>query len=403
MRKHQLMGILMGICLAIAFCLGLGFAGRKNKGVAEQTSTETKSAEEKATGEQGLVVSPDDAGVSVNKDSNGDSFKPADYTLPVKDEYVYEYLGLKFKLSEKIREAMKQKDIVMLDDQSPIEQELKYGLLSFSKLTEEQKNAEVGKMGDGYEKWQESLERIGTIGMFEKSLPEEEIGKITKCDSHTKLGESKDGKYSYYLSVKSDADAEAVEEFKKTEVKVIEMKARPENGFVLAEKSDLEGDMAFSADSQNAVTDLSNLQTKDIDGKEFSSKDFANYDLTMVNVFATWCSPCVQEIPDLAEIQKEMKDKGVNIVGVVTDTVDQTGENREALEKAKLIRERSKAEYPFLIPYQSNYNGRLSGMQAFPETFFVDKKGQIVGETYSGSRNKKAWMEIIEKELAKVK
>ena len=403
MRKHQLMGILMGICLAIAFCLGLGFAGRKNKGVAEPTSTETKSAEEKATGEQGLVVSPEDAGVSVNKDSNGDSFKPADYTLPVKDEYVYEYLGLQFSLSEKIKEAMKTKDIVMLDDQSPIDQDLKYGLLSFSKLTEEQKNAEVGKMGDGYEKWQESLERIGTIGMFEKSLSEEEIGKITKCDSHTKLGESKDGKYSYYLSVKSDADAEAVEEFKKTEVKVIEMKARPENGFVLAEKSDLEGDMVFSADSQNAVTDLSNLQTKDIDGKEFSSKDFANYDLTMVNVFATWCSPCVQEIPDLAEIQKEMKDKGVNIVGVVTDTVDQTGENREALEKAKLIRERSKAEYPFLIPDQSNFNGRLSGIQAFPETFFVDKKGQIVGETYSGSRNKKAWIEIIEKELAKVK
>ena len=403
MRKHQLMGILMGICLAIAFCLGLGFAGRKNKGVAEPTSTETKSAEEKATGEQGLVVSPEEAGVSVNMDSNGDSFKPADYTIPVKDEYVYEYLGLQFKLSDKIKEMMKTKDIVMLDDQSPLDQDLKYALLYFSKLTDEQKNAEIGKMGDGYEKWQESLDRIGTIGMFEKSISEEEIGKITKCDSHTKLGESKDGKYSYYLSVNSTADAETIEELKQTTVEITEKKDRPENGFVLAEKSDLEGDMVFSADSQNAVTDLSNLQTKDIDGKEFSSKDFANYDLTMVNVFATWCSPCVQEIPDLAEIQKEMKDKGVNIVGVVTDTVDQTGENREALEKAKLIRERSKAEYPFLIPDQSNFNGRLSGIQAFPETFFVDKKGQIVGETYSGSRNKKAWIEIIEKELAKVK
>ena len=403
MRKHQLMGILMGICLAIAFCLGLGFAGRKNKGVAEQTSTETATTGDEAAGEQGLVVSPEDAGVSVNMDSNGDSFKPADYTLPVKDEYVYEYLGLKFKLSEKIREAMKAKDIVMLDDQSPIDQELKYGLLSFSKLTEEQKNAEVAKMGDGYEKWQESLERIGTIGMFEKSLSEEEIGKITKCDRHTKLGESKDGKYSYYLSVNSTADAETIEELKQTTVEITEKKDRPENGFVLSEKSDLENTMAFSDDSQNAVTDLSNLQTKDIDGKEFSGKDFSDYDLTMVNVFATWCSPCVQEIPDLAEIQKEMKDKGVNIVGVVTDTVDQTGENLEALEKAKLIRERSKAEYPFLLPDQSNFNGRLSGIQAFPETFFVDKKGQIVGETYSGSRNKKAWIEIIEKELAKVK
>ena len=396
MRKNQF----TGACLVTTLCLGLGLTGCQNKVATEQKSSMAVSENADA---QSLAVSPEDAGLSVNMDSNGGSFKPADYTLPVKDEYVYEYLGLKFKLSEKIREAMKAKDIVMLDDQSPIDQELKYGLLSFSKLTEEQKNAEVGKMGDGYEKWQESLERIGTIGMFEKSLSEEEIGKITKCDSHTKLGESKDGKYSYYLSVNSTADAETIEELKQTTVEITEKKERPENGFVLSEKSDLENTMAFSTDSQNVATDLSNLQTMDIDGKEFSGKNFSDYDLTMVNVFATWCSPCVQEIPDLAEIQKEMKDKGVNIVGVVTDTVDQTGENQEALEKAKLIRERSKAEYPFLIPDKSNFNGRLSGIQAFPETFFVDKKGQIVGETYSGSHNKKAWLEIIEKELAKVK
>ena len=396
MRKNQF----TGACLVTTLCLGLGLTGCQNKVATEQKSSMAVSESADA---QSFAVSPEDAGLSVNMDSNGDSFKPADYTLPVKDEYIYEYLGLKFKLSEKIREAMKQKDIVMLDDQSPIDQELKYGLLSFSKLTEEQKNAEVAKMGDGYEKWQESLERIGTIGMFEKSLSEEEIGKITKCDSHTKLGESKDGKYSYYLSVNSTADAETIEELKQTTVEITEKKERPENGFVLSEKSDLENTMAFSTDSQNVATDLSNLQTMDIDGKEFSGKDFSDYDLTMVNVFATWCSPCVQEIPDLAEIQKEMKDKGVNIVGVVTDTVDQTGENQEALEKAKLIRERSKAEYPFLIPDKSNFNGRLSGIQAFPETFFVDKKGQIVGETYSGSHNKKAWSEIIEKELAEVK
>lgn len=396
MRKNQF----TGACLVTTLCLGLGLAGCQNKVATEQKSSMAVSESADA---QSLAVSPEDAGLSVNMDSNGGSFKPADYTLPVKDEYVYEYLGLKFKLSEKIREAMKAKDIVMLDDQSPIDQDLKYGLLSFSKLTEEQKNAEVAKMGDGYEKWQKSLERIGTIGMFEKSLSEDEIGKITKCDSHTKLGESKDGKYSYYLSVNSTADAETIEELKQTTVEITEKKDRPENGFVLSEKSDLENTMAFSTDSQNVATDLSNLQTVDIDGKEFSGKDFSDYDLTMVNVFATWCSPCVQEIPDLAEIQKEIKDKGVNIVGVVTDTVDQTGENQEALEKAKLIRERSKAEYPFLIPDKSNFNGRLSGIQAFPETFFVDKKGQIVGETYSGSHNKKAWLEIIEKELAKVK
>ena len=392
-----------GVFLLLGLCVSLSFTACQNKGAAESTSTETKSAEEKATGEQGLVVSPEEAGVSVNMDSNGDSFKPADYTLPVKDEYVYEYLGLQFSLSEKIKEAMKTKDIVMLDDQSPLDQDLKYALLYFSKLTDEQKNAEIGKMGDGYEKWQESLDRIGTIGMFEKSLSEEEIGKITKCDSHTKLGDSKDGKYSYYLSVKSDADTEVVEEFKKTDAKVIEMMARPENGFVLAEKSDLENTMAFMEGAGNTVTDLSNIVTKDIHGKEFTSKDFANYDLTMVNVFATWCTACIQEIPDLVEVQKEMQAKGVNIIGIVTDTVDDTGENREALEKAKLIQEKTKANYSFLMPDKTNFNGRLNGIQALPETFFVDKNGQIVGETYSGSHNKKDWTAIIEKELSALK
>ena len=400
MVKNQFKGafLLLGLCVSLSFT-----ACQNKNGVAEQSSMASTEAAADAAGQQGLVVSPEEAGVSVNMDSNGDSFKPADYTIPVKDEYVYEYLGLQFKLSDKIKEMMKTKDIVMLDDQSPLDQDLKYALLYFSKLTDEQKNAEIGKMGDGYEKWQESLDRIGTIGMFEKSLSEEEIGKITKCDSHTKLGDSKDGKYSYYLSVKSYADAEAVEEFKKTEVKVIEMKARPENGFVLAEKSDLENTMAFMEGAGNTVTDLSNITTKDIHGKEFSSKDFANYDLTMVNVFATWCTACIQEIPDLVEVQKEMQAKGVNIIGIVTDTVDDTGENREALEKAKLIQEKTKANYSFLMPDKTNFNGRLNGIQALPETFFVDKNGQIVGETYSGSHNKKDWTAIIEKELSALK
>lgn len=394
MRKHQF----MGVCLA-AICFGLGLSGCQKQGSGEPKSSVAAEGME----QQGLVVSPEEAGVSVNMDSKVDKFKPADYTLPVKEEYVYEYMGFKFKLSNKIKEAMQRKDIIMLDDQSPLDQDLSYGLLSFSKLTEEQKNAEVGKMGDGYEKWQESLERIATIGMFAKSLSDEEISKITKCDSHTKFGESADGKYSYYLSVKNDTDAGTVEEFQKMEKEVIEKKDRPENGFVLSEKSDLEGTMAFVGNSGDTVTDLSNLVTKDIEGKEFSSKDFANYDLTMVNVFATWCTACVQEIPDLAEVQKEMQPKGVNIVGVVTDTVDDSGENQEALEKAKLIMERTKANYSFLMPDKSNFNGRLNGIQALPETFFVDKNGQIVGESYSGSHNKKDWMEIIEKELARVK
>ena len=81
----------------------------------------------------------------------------------------------------------------MLDDQSPIDKELNYAILTFNKMTEEQKNAVINKMGDGYEKWQKGLERVGTIGMFEKDISEENISKITKYDNHKKIGVSTDG------------------------------------------------------------------------------------------------------------------------------------------------------------------------------------------------------------------
>lgn len=48
-------------------------------------------------------------------------------------------------------------------------------------------------------------------------------------------------------------------------------------------------------------------------------------------------------------------------------------------------------------------NGHLIGIEGFPETFFVDKDGNIVGETYSGSGDLAYWTSAVEKELAKVK
>ena len=49
----------------------------------------------------------------------------------------------------------------------------------------------------------------------------------------------------------------------------------------------------------------------------------------MVNVFTTWHKVCVKEIPNLIEVQNEMKSKYFNIVGVVTDN----GENKGVIEK----------------------------------------------------------------------
>lgn len=137
---------------------------------------------------------------------------------------------------------------------------------------------------------------------------------------------------------------------------------------------------------------------QDIEGNTYTQEMFADYDLTMVNVFTTWCTPCINEIPDLQKLQENMKDQNVQVVGIVLDGIGSDGKaDKEAVEKAKLLAERTGASYPFLIPDSGYMNGRLANIEAVPETFFVDKNGNIVGNAYSGSRSLEDWTSIVEK------
>lgn len=156
--------------------------------------------------------------------------------------------------------------------------------------------------------------------------------------------------------------------------------------------------------SGSSDTSLGEFTTQDINGQAYTQEMFQDYELTLVNVFATWCSPCVAEIPDLEKLRSQMTDQGVNVVGVLLDVLNTEGEMEpDGVERAKLLVEQTGATYPFLVPDSAYFNGRLIGIEAVPETFLVDKNGNIVGETYVGSRSLKEWMSIVEKELADLK
>lgn len=367
------------LMLSLGLCLGLtACGGKKEEKAAGSPAAESVAAMDGMNIEQ--------AGMS------DESFKPADYAWQRSDKYEFPYMGVSFSLPEKLLSKMDQKEIAMFDDSFADEKGgFRYFLVSWNKLTKEQREAEVKKIGDGYTNWMKSLSRVGTIGMYASDMTEEEIKELTRCSTQKKIGESSDGKYVYYMGTDPSASEE--------ERGLIE-----EIGVTIGEREEMSENGASVPAGQSMTASIAPLSTKTIDGADFSEKDFSDYDLTMVNVFATWCTACVQEIPDLEKLRQEMKDKGVNVVGVVTDTRDESGEeNQEAIEKAKLIQAKTKAGYPFLIPDSSYLNGRVKNLQAMPETFFVDKNGNIVGDSYSGSRSLKDWKEIVEKEQKKLK
>lgn len=147
---------------------------------------------------------------------------------------------------------------------------------------------------------------------------------------------------------------------------------------------------------------LSVFSTTDLEGNTLDQSILADYDLTMVNVWATFCGPCINEMPDLGELAAEYADKGVQIIGLVSDTMDSDGTISDSqVETAKEIVAETGADYRHLLP-SDDLLGILSQIYAVPTTFFVDSEGVQVGDAIVTAQSKEKWIETIDGMLAEV-
>ena len=138
----------------------------------------------------------------------------------------------------------------------------------------------------------------------------------------------------------------------------------------------------------------------DMTGEDVTQEIFAPYKLTMINVWATYCPPCIHEMPILAELKQTYEEQGVNIIGIINDLNFSSQEAfSRSLATAHQIIQQTGAHYTHIIPTEQLYNLRLKDVQVVPETFFVDSNGTIVGETIYGARDKAGWISILETTL----
>lgn len=155
-----------------------------------------------------------------------------------------------------------------------------------------------------------------------------------------------------------------------------------------------------SGETLNGDDMFKNMKTTDLNGEEVDSGIFAENKLTVVNVWGTWCTPCVNEIPELEEVSKAYEGKGVAIKGLLYEM--EAGVNDESRAAAEDILARAGAEYQQLTASQEMHESDLlQGLQAFPTTYFVDSEGNIIGQI-EGSSDAEGWKEIIEEYLKEV-
>ncbi|ODU76578.1 MAG: hypothetical protein ABT00_15155 [Bordetella sp. SCN 68-11] len=140
-----------------------------------------------------------------------------------------------------------------------------------------------------------------------------------------------------------------------------------------------------------------------LEGETVDQSIFEGKTLTMINIWATFCSPCLDEMPDLAALNEAYADKGVQVVGIVIDMLNEDGTISEAqLENAKGIVAETGANYTHLLPSYDLIALKLQEVDSVPTTIFVDETGAQVGEDYIGARSQEKWSEIIDTLLEEV-
>jgi len=114
----------------------------------------------------------------------------------------------------------------------------------------------------------------------------------------------------------------------------------------------------------------------DMHGEQVTLSQFKGK-VVILNFWATWCPPCKEEMPSMERLYREFSDKGLVMLAV---NVDDNG--RSAVAQ---FLQRTPYSFPILID-DKNVAQNVYGVFRFPESFIIDRHGEIV-EKIIGGRN----------------
>ena len=142
------------------------------------------------------------------------------------------------------------------------------------------------------------------------------------------------------------------------------------------------------------------FESVDLNGNAVTDAIFKENKITILNIWGTFCPPCIREMPDLAKLNEANKSNGVQVVGIPIDILDNVG---KVLPKKKATADEiinaTGAHYTHIVPNYGMLSTCVRSIQAVPATIFVDSKGNQIGQMYLGARSQQDWQKIIDKLL----
>ena len=132
--------------------------------------------------------------------------------------------------------------------------------------------------------------------------------------------------------------------------------------------------------------------------------------VVLVNIFATWCPPCLKEMPDLQVLSDTYKDQGLVVVGISLDRPGLMGlaKSLQLREHLRRFAAQLRVSYPILLADQAitmMEDGQmmvtqLGGVSGIPTTYILNRDGRVV-ETFIGYRKRAVFEQAVQRVLAR--
>ncbi len=124
------------------------------------------------------------------------------------------------------------------------------------------------------------------------------------------------------------------------------------------------------------------FEAKQLDGSTFRLSDYRGKKAVLIDFWATWCPPCVDEIPTIKRIAETYRDQGLEVVGVSLDREEKA--LRDFIKREKL---------GYVQVFEKEKTRAITksyGVWSIPSVFLVDKNGVIKALKLRGERTEKA-------------
>ena len=151
-------------------------------------------------------------------------------------------------------------------------------------------------------------------------------------------------------------------------------------------------DFPNNAQASPVAKNIPHFTAKTIDGESVTEEIFAAKKITVVNIWGTFCPPCIAEMPELGEMARTLP-QDAQVIGLICDAT----ENSVQIQRAQEILQEANADFVNIIP-DAQLMKFMENVEAVPTTIFINSTGEVVGKAIIGA-NVKGYKDELEKLL----